>query len=80
MNVSSDGFWRPDVRLPFITDGGETVLLHYTGLVEHPPGLLRRAMNAAPFSATLPNWLCDEYQRKMRCSLSRLSGILPTYS
>jgi hypothetical protein len=34
MNVSSDGFWRPDVRLPFITDDGETVLLHYTGLVE----------------------------------------------
>ena len=46
MNVSSDGFLRPDVRLPFIADDGETVLLHYTGLVEHPPGLLRRAMNA----------------------------------
>ena len=29
-----NGFWRPDVRLPFITDDGETVLLHYTGLVE----------------------------------------------
>jgi Protein of unknown function (DUF3237) len=34
MNVSNDGFWRPDVRLPFRTDDGETVLAHYTGLVE----------------------------------------------
>jgi len=29
-----DGFWRPDVRLPFMTDHGETVSARYTGLVE----------------------------------------------
>jgi hypothetical protein len=29
-----DGFGRPDVRLPFNTDDGVMVLLHYTGLVE----------------------------------------------
>jgi hypothetical protein len=43
MNVSSDGFWRPDVRLPFITDDGETVLLHYTGLVEQTDRFKRAA-------------------------------------
>jgi uncharacterized protein DUF3237 len=34
MRVSDDGFWRPDVRAPFQTDDGETVLMHYTGLVQ----------------------------------------------
>jgi Protein of unknown function (DUF3237) len=34
MHVSTDGFWRPDVRMPFTTDDGETILLHYTGLVQ----------------------------------------------
>jgi hypothetical protein len=37
MNASGDGFWRPDVRAPFLTDDGETVLMHYTGLVEQTP-------------------------------------------
>jgi hypothetical protein len=34
MRVSPDGFWRPDVRAPFTTDDGETILMHYTGLVQ----------------------------------------------
>jgi Protein of unknown function (DUF3237) len=32
--LADDGFWRPDVRVPFQTDDGETVLMHYTGLVQ----------------------------------------------
>ena len=42
MNASGDGFWRPDVRAPFLTDDGETVLMHYTGLVEQTPAFNRR--------------------------------------
>jgi hypothetical protein len=34
MRADGDGFWRPDVRAPFRTDDGETILMHYTGLVE----------------------------------------------
>jgi hypothetical protein len=34
MHVSDDGFWRPDVRMPLKTDDGETILLHYIGLVQ----------------------------------------------
>jgi hypothetical protein len=34
MLVGDDGFWRPDVRIPFVTDDGATLLLHYRGLVE----------------------------------------------
>jgi uncharacterized protein DUF3237 len=29
MGVSDDGFWRPDVRAPFQTADGETILMHY---------------------------------------------------
>jgi uncharacterized protein DUF3237 len=38
MFVHEDGFWRPDVHAPFKTDDGETVLMHYTGLVEQTDG------------------------------------------
>lgn len=34
MLVSEDGFWRPDVRVQFMTDDGAVVLLRYHGLVE----------------------------------------------
>jgi hypothetical protein len=34
MNVGPDGLGRPNVRVQFCTDDGETVLLRYTGLVE----------------------------------------------
>ncbi len=33
MSVGPDGWGRPDVRVPFLTDDGEAILLHYTGLV-----------------------------------------------
>jgi hypothetical protein len=34
MEVSSDGFWRPDVRLQFVTDDGAFIFMAYRGLVE----------------------------------------------
>jgi hypothetical protein len=34
MEVSADGFWRPDVRLQLRADDGAVILMHYTGLVE----------------------------------------------
>jgi hypothetical protein len=33
MRVCPDGYARPDVRVQFVTDDQEVVLLHYTGLV-----------------------------------------------
>ena len=34
MGVGADGFWRPNVHAQFLTDDGQVVLMHYTGLVE----------------------------------------------
>ena len=34
MLVGTDGLWRPDVRIQFRTHDGETLLLHYRGLVK----------------------------------------------
>jgi hypothetical protein len=48
MNVSHDGFWRPDVRLPFITDDGSTILAHYTGLVEQTDTFKQAAESNRP--------------------------------
>jgi hypothetical protein len=39
MRVCADGFWRPDVRAPFRTDDGETILMNCTGLVQRIPPL-----------------------------------------
>jgi hypothetical protein len=49
MNVSSDGFWRPDVRLPFITDDGEPQPF---GRI--PPHLGRRS---SAWCQCLPRWM-----------------------
>jgi Protein of unknown function (DUF3237) len=57
MNASDDGFWRPDVRAPFLTDDGETVLMHYTGLVEQTP-----AFKSAAEENRETGW-CDQYMR-----------------
>ena len=46
MLVSDDGFWRPDVRVQFVTDDGATILLHYTGLVEQTEKFKSAAANA----------------------------------
>jgi Protein of unknown function (DUF3237) len=43
MRVSHDGFWRPDVRIQWVTDDGAVVLMHYTGLVEQTPAFMSAA-------------------------------------
>jgi Protein of unknown function (DUF3237) len=59
MCVGTDGFWRPDVRAPFTTDDGATVLMHYTGLVEQTS-----AFRAAAEANRATNW-DDQYMRLM---------------
>jgi hypothetical protein len=43
MRVGTDGYWRPDVRVPLKTDDGAIVLLRYTGLVKPSESFLRAA-------------------------------------
>ena len=59
MWVSDDGFWRPDVRAPFTTDDGETVLMHYTGLVQQTD-----AFKKAADADQQTDW-SDQYMRLM---------------
>jgi hypothetical protein len=48
MRVCDDGFWRPDVRAPFVTDDGETVLMYYTGLVQQADAFKKAAETNKP--------------------------------
>ena len=57
MRVSDDGFWRPDVRVPIETDDGETVLMHYTGLVQQTDSFKQAA------EANQPTEWNDQYMR-----------------
>jgi hypothetical protein len=57
MRVSDDGFWRPDVRAPFLTDDGETILMHYTGLVQQTEVFKQAA------EANRPTEWTDQYMR-----------------
>jgi hypothetical protein len=57
MGVSSDGFWRPDVRAQFLTDDGAVVLMHYTGLVEQTDRFAKAA------EADEPTQWRDQYMR-----------------
>jgi hypothetical protein len=57
MRVSDDGFWRPDVRVPFQTNDGETVLMHYTGLVQQTDTFKHAA------EANQPTEWRDQYMR-----------------
>jgi hypothetical protein len=57
MRVSNDGFWRPDVRVPFQTDDDETVLMHYTGLVQQTDAFKQAAESNRP-----TEW-SDQYMR-----------------
>jgi Protein of unknown function (DUF3237) len=57
MRVSDDGFWRPDVRAPFQTDDGQTILMHYTGLVQQTD-----AFKQAAESNRSTDWN-DQYMR-----------------
>ena len=59
MWVSEDGFWRPDVRAPFKTEDGATVLMHYTGLVEQTS-----VFRAAAEADRATDW-DDQYMRLM---------------
>lgn len=59
MWVGADGFWRPDVRVQFVTDDGATVLLHYTGLVEQNDTSKREAERAGRTE------FADHYMRMM---------------
>ncbi len=43
MQMSSDGFWRPNVRAQFETNDGAIVLMHYWGLVEQTASFKRAA-------------------------------------
>ena len=43
--VGADGFGRPDVRVAFLTDDGETVLLRYQGLVQLTGAFKQAAKN-----------------------------------
>jgi Protein of unknown function (DUF3237) len=45
--LGADGFGRPDVRVAFVTDDGESVLLHYQGLVQLTDAFKRAAENDA---------------------------------
>lgn len=57
MWVSDDGFWRPDVRAPFVTDDGETILMHYRGLVQQTDAFKEAA------EADQPTRWDDQYMR-----------------
>lgn len=57
MAIGTDGFWRPDVRVQFLTDDGEVVLMHYTGLVQQT-----RTFTEAAFQDRPTSWT-DQYMR-----------------
>jgi hypothetical protein len=59
MWVSDDGFWRPDVHLAFTTDDSETILMHYTGLVQQTDAFKKAA------DANSPTGWSDQYMRLM---------------
>ncbi|HMF69355.1 MAG TPA: DUF3237 domain-containing protein [Phyllobacterium sp.] len=48
MQMSEDGFWRPQVRAQFVTDDGAVVLMRYTGLVQQTPAFKRAAEEDQP--------------------------------
>jgi hypothetical protein len=56
-NVCADGFWRPDVRAPFRTDDGETILMKDTGLVQQTDMFMQAA------EANKPTDWNDQYMR-----------------
>jgi hypothetical protein len=57
MLVSADRFWRPDVRIQFVTEDGAVILLHYTGLVEQTV-----AFRTAAEEGRSTDW-ADQYMR-----------------
>ena len=61
MVVSSDGYGRPDVRVPLMTDDGALILMHYVGLVEQTERFVEAAANDEP-----TGW-DDQYMRFSFC-------------
>jgi Protein of unknown function (DUF3237) len=57
MGISSDGYFRPDVRVAFRTHDGEALLVRCTGLIEQTPAFLKASKENG---AT--NW-DDQYMR-----------------
>ncbi|NOJ43595.1 DUF3237 domain-containing protein [Bradyrhizobium sp. WSM 1791] len=48
MQVSEDGFWRPNVRAQFLTDDGAVILMSYVGLVEQTAPFKQAAETNGP--------------------------------
>ena len=65
MQVSEDGFWRPNVRAQFLTNDGAVVLMSYIGLVEQTARFKQAAETNGP-----TGW-DDQY---MRLSLTFNTG------
>jgi Protein of unknown function (DUF3237) len=59
MEVSRDGYWRPDVRLQLRTADGAAILMSYTGLVEQTDAFKEAA------SANRETGWDDQYMRMM---------------
>lgn len=57
MRVGDDGFLRPDLRAPFLTDDGAVVLMHYTGLVQ------QKGRSTGAAAANAPSDWNDRYWR-----------------
>jgi hypothetical protein len=57
MEMSDDGFWRPNVRAQFVTGDGAVILMRYTGLVQQTDAFKRAAEENRPTS-----W-DDQYMR-----------------
>ena len=57
MQVGPDGFWRPDVRVQFLTDDAAVVLMYYTGLVQRTDRFVAAA------DADRPTDWADQYMR-----------------
>lgn len=70
MAVGSDGFWRPDVRVQFITEDNAVVLLHYTGLVQQTERFVDAATEGRETQYT------DQYMRM----IMRFDTGAPQYS
>lgn len=54
---SADGYGRPHVRLPFMTDDGALVLLEYRGVAQASPAFTRAVESDSPTQWT------DQYMR-----------------
>ncbi len=57
MEMSADGFWRPHVRVQFLTYDGAVVLMRYMGLVQQTADFKRAAESNQPI-----DWQ-DHYMR-----------------